>query len=58
MDYLQRQEKGQTDDFSDKTWTWLRKETKSLLIAQNNAIRTNFLKAKIDKTLQSSYFMW
>ena len=40
----------------DKTWTWLRKgnfkrETESLLIAaQNNAIRTNHIKARIDKT--------
>ena len=39
-----------------KTWTWLRRgnlkrETKSLLIAaQNNAIRTNYIKTKIDKT--------
>ena len=43
-----------------KTWTWLRKgnlkrETKSLLIeAQNNTIRTNYVKAKIDKTQQNS----
>ena len=40
----------------DKTWTWLRKgnfkrETESLLIAtQDNAIRTNHIKARIDKT--------
>ena len=40
----------------DKTWTWLRKgnfkrETESLLIAaQNNAVRTNNIKATIDKT--------
>ena len=38
----------------DKSWTWLRKEnlerkTKFLLIAaQNNAIRTKYMKAKID----------
>ena len=44
----------------DKTWTWLRKgnfkrETESLPIAaQNNAIRTNHIKAKIDKTQQNS----
>ena len=44
----------------DKTWTWLRKgnfknETESLLIAaQNNAIRTNHIKARIDKTQQTS----
>ena len=39
-----------------KTWTWLRKgnfkrETESLQIAaQNNAVRTNHIKAKIDQT--------
>ena len=44
----------------DKTWTWLRKgnfkrETESLLIAaQNNAVRTNHIKAKIDKAQQNS----
>ena len=44
----------------DKTWTWLRKgnfkrETESLLIAaQNNAIRTNYIKARIDKMQQNS----
>ena len=38
-----------------KIWTWLRRgnfkrETESLLIvAQNNAIRTNYVKMKIDK---------
>ena len=43
-----------------KTWTWLKKgnfkrETESLLItAQNNAIRTNHIKARIDKTQQNS----
>ena len=43
----------------EKTWTWLRKgnfkrETESLLIAaQNNAIRTNHIKARIDKTQQN-----
>ena len=48
-----------------KTWTWLRKgnlqrETESLLIAaQDNAIRTNHIKAKIDKTQQNSkYRLW
>ena len=41
-------------------WTWLRKgnlkrETESLLTAaQNNAIRTNHIKARIDKTQQNS----
>ena len=45
---------------NQKTWTWLRKgnfkrETKSLLIAaQDNAIRTNHIKARIDKTQQNS----
>ena len=44
----------------DKTWTWLRKgnlkrETESLLMAaQNNAIRTNHIKARMDKTQQNS----
>ena len=44
----------------DKIWTWLRKgnfkrETESLLIAaQNNAIRTNHIKARIYKTQQNS----
>ena len=43
-----------------KTWTWLRKgnlkrETESLLIAaQDNAIRTNHIKARIDKIQQNS----
>ena len=46
-----------------KTWTWLRKgnlkrETESLLIAaQDNAIRTNHIKARIDKTQQNSKCM-
>ena len=43
-----------------KTWTWLRKgnlkkKTESLLIvAQENTIRTNHIKARIDKTQQNS----
>ena len=43
-----------------KIWTWLRKgnfkrETESLLIAaQNDAVRTNHIKARIDKTQQIS----
>ena len=43
-----------------KTWTWLRKrnlkrETESLLIAaQNNTIRTNHIKVRIDKTQQNT----
>ena len=51
----------QTGEISrKKTWTWLRKgnlkrETKSLLIAaKNNAIRTNYVKAQINKTRQNS----
>ena len=42
----------------DKTWTWLRegnfkRETESLQIStQNNAVRTNHIKARIDKTQQ------
>ena len=44
----------------DKTWTWLRKEnfkreTESLLIAaQDSALRTNHITARIDKTQQNS----
>ena len=44
----------------DKTWTWLSKgnfkrETEALLIAaQNNAIRTNQINPRIDKTQQNS----
>ena len=44
----------------DKTWAWLRKgnfkrEAKSLLIAaQDSAMRTNYIKARIDKTQQNS----
>ena len=38
----------------EKTWTWLRKYTESILIAvQNYAIRTSYIKTKIDKTQQS-----
>ena len=46
----------------DKTWTWLRKgnfkrEIESLLItAQNNAVRTTHIKARIHKTQQNSKF--
>ena len=46
----------------DKTWTWLRngnfmRETESLLLAaQNNAIRTNQIKARIDKAQENSKF--
>ena len=48
------------DISNEKTWTWLKKgnfkrETESLLIAaQNNAVRTNHIKARIDKTQQNS----
>ena len=49
------------DVLSDKkTWMWLRKgnlkrETEYFLIAaQNNAIRTNHIKARIDNTQQNS----
>ena len=55
--YFKRQP---SEIFHEKTWTWLRKgnfkgETESLLIeARNNAIRTNYVKAKIDKTQQYS----
>ena len=44
----------------EKTWRWLRKwnfkrETESILIAaQNNAIRTNHIKVRIDKTQWNS----
>ena len=46
--------------YLEKTWTWLRKgnlkrETEALLIAtQDTAIRTNHIKARIDKTQQNS----
>ena len=46
----------------EKTWTWLRKgnfkrETESLLIAvQNNAIRINHIKTRIDKMPQNSKY--
>ena len=50
----------QTQEIShQKIWTWLRKgnlkrETESLIIAaQDNAIRTNYIKAKIDRTQQN-----
>ena len=51
---------GRRTNKHEKTWTRLRKgnfkrETESLLIAaQNNAIRTNHIKVRIDKTQQSS----
>ena len=55
--------KWQTSKIScKKTWTWLKKgnlkrETESLLIAvQNNTKKTNYVKAKIDKTQCNSRF--
>ena len=55
------EEKQLINDIShEKTWMWLRKgnfkrETESLLIAaQNNAIRTNQIKVRINKTQQNS----
>ena len=60
---LHRRFKLQINNISrDKTWTWLRKghfkrETESLLMAaQNSAIITNHIKARIDKTQQNSKF--
>ena len=55
-----------TSDIShEKTWTWLKmgnikRETESLLIAaQNNALWTNHMKSRIDKTHQNSKFrLW
>ena len=50
------------ESLHEKTWTWLKKgnlrrKTESLLIAaQNNAIRTNYIKARIDKTQQNSKY--
>ena len=49
-----------SDITHEETWTWLRKgnlkrKTESLLVAaQNSAIRTNYIKARIDKTQQNS----
>ena len=48
----------------EKIWTWLRKgnfkrETESLQIAApNNAVRTNYIKARIYKTQQNSKWRW
>ena len=59
--YLLNNNNNNNDNISyEKTRTWLRKgnlkrKTESLLIAaQNNAIRTNHIKAKIDKRQQNS----
>ena len=53
--------KQQTGEVShEKTWTWLRngtvkRETESIRIeAQNNAIRTKYVKTKLDKTQPNS----
>ena len=53
-----------TSDIShEKTWTWLRKGNlkrgikSHLIAAQNNAIMTNHIKARIDKTQQNSWCM-
>ena len=58
---LYRHFKRQTSEIlTEKSWTWLRKgnllrETESLLIAaQNNAIRTQYIKAEIDESQQNS----
>ena len=62
--YFKRQIRGLSHE---KTWTWLKKgfllrETESLLIAAyNNAIRTNYIKVRIDavridKTSQDSIY--
>ena len=41
----------------EKTWTWLKKKKRKteflLTAAQNNAIRTNYIKVRIDKTQQN-----
>ena len=51
--------KRRTSDISHKTWLWkgnLLREPESFLIsAQNNAIGTNHIKARIDKTQQNSW---
>ena len=58
---LYRHFKRQTSDISvEKTWTWIKngnlnRETESLLnAAQNNVIRTIYVKARIDKTQQDN----
>ena len=49
-----------SNNSQEKTWMWLRNENhkrkiESLIIAaQNNAVRTNHIKARIDKTQQNS----
>ena len=46
----------QTKEVSDQSWAWLqnrdlKRETESLIVAaQNRSIRTNLVKAKIDKS--------
>ena len=58
---LYRYFKGQTDEITyEKIWRWLRKgnfkrEPESLLIAaENNAIQTNYIKAKIYDTRENN----
>ena len=53
--------KGQVNEIAhEMTWVWLRngnlkRETESLFIAtENNAIRTNYVKAKIDNLQKNS----
>ena len=50
----------QTDKIAhEKTWTWLGKENLKteieflLIAAQKNAVRTNYMQVKLDKTLQN-----
>ena len=57
--------KRQTSKIShQKTWTWLRKghlnrETETILrAAQNNTIKTNYVKVRINKTQQNSRCRW
>ena len=57
--------KRQNDEISHKkTWTWPRngnfkRGTECLFIsAQNNAIRTNYVKAKINKKQKRVYVQW
>ena len=58
--YLDLAREQKTGEIShEKTWIWQRKrnpikKTESLLIAQNNAIRTNSIKAKIGNMQKNS----
>ena len=59
-----KQEQEQEGVTSNLSWTWLKKgefkkETKGLLTAaQEQALRTNAIKAKIDKQAVSSKYKW